>query len=184
MKGLRIPRPLIWLLLALAAGVLVWFNSHHEGDSVDKNKTPTPTNPDWIAHNASTWRIDLAEQEQFFVEAEQTTHWKKANLTDLKHPRGWLAKPDAAYDFEAVLGRTDPIRVHLQGNARIRQLEPQALSLQSERLDYARETRLLTTPAPVRLSSEKGWTTGVGLQWWLAAKRLIIQREVHTHYAP
>jgi LPS export ABC transporter protein LptC len=184
MKGLRAPRPLIWLLLATAAVGLVWFNSHHEVDSVDKTQTPTRANPDWVAQNASTWRIDLAEQEQFFLETEQATHWKKANLTDLKHPRGWLAKPDAAYKFEAALGRTDPTRVHLQGDARIRQLEPQALSLQSDRLDYARETRLLTTPAPVRLSSEKGWTTGIGLQWWLDAKRLIIQREVHTHYAP
>ncbi len=184
MKPLRAPRLLFWLLLAAAAGALLWFNAQQHKSLPHPASKTALLQPDWVAHQASSWRLDLPRQEQFFVQAERATHWKKADLTDLKQPHGWLAKPDGTYRFTAEQGRTDSHQVRLQGQARIQQLAPRALSLQSDRLDYDRAQRVLATQAPVRLTAQRGWTTGVGLQWWLDAKRLIIQREVHTHYAP
>ena len=184
MKTLRVPRVLLWLLLAATAGLLLWFN-HHPQTARRPSATPAHLQqPEWVAHQADSWRLDLQQGEQLYIQAAQATHWKKTGLTHLQQPRGWLLKPDAAYRFEAEQGRTSAQHLHLQGDVVIQQAAPQRLRLESPQLDYDQTTRQVTSPSPLRLSTPQGWTRGVGLQWWLETQRLIIQREVHTHYAP
>ena len=184
MKTLRVPHVLLWLLLAAAAGMLLWSNSQRHGPAHPSSPhTPSPQ-PDWIAHQADSWRLDLQQGEQLYIQAAQAMHWKKTSLTHLKQPRGWLLKPHAAYRFEADQGRTGAQRLHLQGTVVVQQMAPQRLRLESPQLDYEQTARQVTTPSAVHLSTPQGWTRGVGLQWWLDTQRLIIEREVHTHYAP
>jgi len=184
MSRLRLPRPFLLLALAGAAGALLWYNSQHSSQTPVTAPAPSAPSPDWTAIQASSWHLELTHDEQFFIQAEHAKHWKPADLTDLEKPRGWLAKPGADYRFRAETGRLGAQQIYLQGQAQIHQLAPHALRLESERLDYHRNRRLLTTDTALRLTAQSGWTTGIGLQWWLDEQRLTIQREVHTHYAP
>jgi len=184
-------RKVLFFLAALAvAALLVWSwqddntllpSAGQEADSEHR--------PDAFVTNGRyrTFRED--GQLSSVLTSPQAVHYPHDNSGHLQNPQIQLfprdGQPWHAESEEGLLDFNSDIAT-LRKNVRLQSLgdSPQASTLETEKLTLNNRTRFITTDQPVKITSQQGEVTAIGMDAYVDEERMILKSHVKGLYAP
>ena len=161
-----------------------------------KGKAPAPEAPEPVAHipdytvtRFTTTYMDETGRPHRRLRGEHMRHYPDDDTTEITQPRIVLHRPDGPpWRVRAEEGWAGPqgTEVRLRRDVRMTRQRPTSgeMRIATPFLRVYPERDYAETDRPVTITEPRGRTEGVGMEAYLAERRLVLLNEVFSRYDP